>query len=100
MAGSSTFFDVIDRPATVETVGSSTFLDTLETQLPGPKHVPVKQLKIDAPFPSFSTTVGGAPAAALYEGYIIYVTDETGGATLAFSDGTNWRRVTDRNVIS
>jgi hypothetical protein len=100
MAGSSTFFDVIDRPFTVETVGSSTFLDALETQLPGPKLVPIKQLKVDAPFPSFSTTVAGAPAAATYEGYVIYVTDETGGATLAFSDGTNWRRTTDRAIIS
>lgn len=33
-------------------------------------------------------------------GKIIYVSDDTGGAVLAFSDGTNWRRVTDRNVIS
>jgi hypothetical protein len=31
---------------------------------------------------------------------IIYVTDEAGGAVLAFSDGTNWRRVTDRAVVS
>lgn len=30
----------------------------------------------------------------------IFVSDETGGATLAFSDGTNWRRVQDRAVIS
>jgi hypothetical protein len=33
-------------------------------------------------------------------GAMIYVTDDTGGAVPAFSDGTNWRRVTDRNVIS
>lgn len=31
---------------------------------------------------------------------LIYVTDDTGGAVPAFADGTNWRRVTDRNVIS
>lgn len=30
----------------------------------------------------------------------IYVSDETGGATLAFSDGTNWRRVQDRAIIA
>ncbi len=30
----------------------------------------------------------------------IYVTDDAGGATPAFSDGTNWRRVADRAVIS
>ena len=31
---------------------------------------------------------------------IIYVIDETGGAVLAFNDGTDWRRVTDRAVVS
>ena len=31
---------------------------------------------------------------------LIFVTDEAGGAVLAFSDGTNWRRVTDRAVVS
>ena len=31
---------------------------------------------------------------------IIFVHDETGGAVLAFSDGTSWRRVTDRAVVS
>jgi hypothetical protein len=30
----------------------------------------------------------------------IYVSNETGGATLAFSDGTNWRRVQDRAIVS
>lgn len=33
-------------------------------------------------------------------GSIIYVSDETGGAILAFSDGTNFRRVTDRAIVS
>lgn len=31
---------------------------------------------------------------------LIYIHDETGGATLAFSDGTNWRRVQDRAIVS
>jgi hypothetical protein len=31
---------------------------------------------------------------------LIYVTDEAGGEVPAFSDGTNWRRVTDRAVVS
>lgn len=34
-----------------------------------------------------------------YSAYI-YVSNEVGGATLAFSDGTNWRRVQDRVIIS
>jgi len=31
---------------------------------------------------------------------LIYVKDETGGAVLAFSNGTNWLRVTDRAIVS
>jgi hypothetical protein len=34
------------------------------------------------------------------EGGIVYVANESGGAVPAFSDGTNWRRVTDRAIIS
>ncbi len=40
------------------------------------------------------------PSASTYARGIIYVSDETGGATIAFSDGTNWRRVQDRAVVS
>ena len=47
-----------------------------------------------------SYTVAGVPAAGLWTGGIIYVSNETGGATLAFSDGTNWRRAQDRTIIS
>lgn len=47
-----------------------------------------------------SYTVATVPTASSYTGGIIYVSDETGGATLAFSDGTNWRRVQDRAIVS
>lgn len=30
----------------------------------------------------------------------VIVTDESGGAVMAFSDGSNWRRVTDRAIVS
>jgi hypothetical protein len=40
------------------------------------------------------------PSAPDFTGGIIAVSDDVGGFTLAFSDGTNWRRVQDRNVIS
>ncbi len=33
-------------------------------------------------------------------GQLLYVSDEVGGATLAFSDGNDWRRVSDNAVIS
>lgn len=47
-----------------------------------------------------SYTVVGIPPAATYIRGLIYVSDEIGGAVPAFSDGTNWRRVTDRAIIS
>lgn len=31
---------------------------------------------------------------------VIFVSDETGGATMAYADGTNWRRVYDNAVVS
>lgn len=53
-----------------------------------------------APLPLKSYTVVGVPAAADYEGAIIYVSNEAGGKTIAFSDGTNWRRAQDRAIVS
>lgn len=46
-----------------------------------------------------SYTVANLPSAGT-AGQMIYVTNESGGAVPAFSDGTNWRRVTDRAVVS
>ena len=31
---------------------------------------------------------------------VVFCTDEAGGATLAFSDGTNWRRATDLAIVT
>lgn len=45
-----------------------------------------------------SYTVATLPAQNT--GAMIYVSNETGGAVPAFSDGTNWRRVTDRAIVS
>lgn len=39
-------------------------------------------------------------ASASGAGAIAYVSDEAGGAVLAFSDGSSWRRVTDRMVVT
>ena len=33
-------------------------------------------------------------------GDMIFVSNESGGATMAFYDGTNWRRIQDRAIIS
>jgi hypothetical protein len=40
------------------------------------------------------------PSAATFARGMIYVSDEVGGATPAFSDGTNWRRVADRAIVA
>lgn len=48
-----------------------------------------------------SYTVATVPSAAtMGAGATIYVSNEVGGPVLAFSDGTAWRRVTDRAVIA
>ena len=55
-----------------------------------------------------TTSVADLPSAADWysaasrEGRsaIIFVSDEAGGAVPAFTDGVNWRRVTDRNIVS
>lgn len=47
-----------------------------------------------------SFTVATVPnAASVGAGSMIYVSNETGGPVMAFSDGTNWRRMTDRAVV-
>lgn len=53
-----------------------------------------------APLLNFEVTVATLPDATIWEGATIYVSDETGGSIIAFSDGTNWRRLTDRAIVS
>lgn len=50
------------------------------------------------PLPEY--TVATVPDAAANARCLIYVSDETDGAVVAFSDGSDWRRVTDRAVVS
>lgn len=47
-----------------------------------------------------SYTVATLPNAATNALGMIHVSNESGGAVMAFSDGTNWRRVTDRAIVS
>jgi hypothetical protein len=44
-------------------------------------------------------TVATLPAVSLPSRWI-YVSDEAGGAIPAYNDGTNWRRASDRAVVS
>ena len=55
---------------------------------------------MQAPAVLFESTVAAVPDATLWEGGMIYVSDEAGGSIPAFSDGTNWRRVTDRAIVT
>lgn len=52
------------------------------------------------PLPLASYTVATLPTASLWQDGLITVSDETGGYVTAFSDGTNWRRTTDRAIVS
>jgi hypothetical protein len=57
------------------------------------------KLDVDGPVRVKSYTVAGLPSATAV-GQLIHVSNETGGAVMAFSDGTNWRRVTDRAIVA
>lgn len=61
---------------------------------------PRTRLDVDGPITCKSYTVATVPSAAVAPGQIVHVSDEAGGPTLAMSDGTAWRRVHDRAVIS
>lgn len=45
-------------------------------------------------------TVATLPDVGLGRSCLITVSNEVGGYVVAFSDGTNWRRVTDRAVVA
>ena len=96
-AGSSTLFDVIgslEKPA-----GSSTFFDVIGAQIG--VGIPLKQIIIDAPLPLRVYLVSELPDPTQFvNGDHVFVPDETGGSIPAFSDGTDWRRVTDRAIVS
>ena len=55
-------------------------------------------ITVNTPFVLQSYAKASLPAVTAAS--IIYVTDEAGGAVLCFADGANWRRCTDRAVVS
>ena len=62
---------------------------------------PTTKLDVDGPVKVKSYAKAGLPpASAVGAGAIVYVSDEVGGAVIAFSDGASWRRVTDRAAVS
>lgn len=60
----------------------------------------VGQVTTNAPFVLKNYTVAQLSSVAATTGAIAYITNESGGAQPAFYDGTNWRRFTDRTVVS
>ncbi len=65
------------------------------------KGLPVDGSKpMEYPLRLMSYTVADLPTASDWDSGLVYVLNESGGATLAFSDGTNWRRVQDRAIVS
>lgn len=87
---------------------STTVTLAAETSGTGADNVPVNinsagtsPVAIGNPLGLKAYTVATVPSAsAAGAGAAIYVSDESGGAVIAFSDATDWRRVTDRAVIS
>ena len=57
------------------------------------------QVSVPLVLPSF--TIAGLPSASTsIVGALCYVSDALGGAVPAFCDGTNWRTVSDRTIVS
>ncbi|MCA1300785.1 DUF2793 domain-containing protein [Stappia indica] len=64
-------------------------------------HTPSTKLDVYGPVRVKGYTVAGLPSAVEHgAGAIVFVSDESGGPVLAFSDGAGWRRVNDRAVVS
>jgi hypothetical protein len=62
---------------------------------------PITRLDVAGPIRCASYVKTALPSASGNgAGAMIFVSNEVGGAVLAFSDGTNWRRVTDRAVVA
>lgn len=61
---------------------------------------PLFPIDVAGPIRCGQYTVATVPLASLGAGQEIYVSNESGGGVKAFSDGTSWRRCTDRAVIS
>ena len=104
-ASSTTHFDgvdnqdlglITDRSTSEEDLGLVTDTPATATYNLGVFATAITASQLSIP----AYTVITVPTATSAVAQIIYVSDETNGATLAFSDGTNWRRVQDLAIIS
>ncbi|MEZ5997557.1 MAG: DUF2793 domain-containing protein [Hyphomonas sp.] len=106
VTGSPTNFKVRDHTATLDkfllypgAAGAGAIVNTPYFGIG--TAAPTAQLHVNGPVRIGAFAVTALPdAAATGQGAVILVTDETGGAVPAFSDGTDWRRVTDRAIVS
>ena len=97
--GSLTGVDVTSTDATKDKVvsdllakGWEDYKDVSHMPLAGGVFTGIPRLK--------TYTVATLPAAATYVRGLIWVSDETGGPTMAVSDGTNWKRMNDYATVS
>lgn len=61
---------------------------------------PVDEIINDAPMKLVNKTVSDLSTLVSSVGAMVFCTNESGGAIPAFYDGTNWRRVSDRAIVS
>jgi len=90
-ADGAKFSDVRTTTKGIEYDRSNYWTGFTNSSLTNKEYVDLHQLR--------SFTVSTLPSASI-AGRMIYVSDESGGSVVAFSDGTNWRRMTDRNIVS
>jgi hypothetical protein len=88
---------VWDAPATFYDFGSVTEVPATTVYDLGTVYVSGVFYPNQLVLPSY--TVAGLPTAATAAQFV-YVTNDVGGPVPAFSDGINWRRVTDRAIVS
>jgi len=61
---------------------------------------PTDEIINDAPMKLVNKTVAQLGSLTASTGSMVFCTNESGGAVPCFYDGSNWRRVTDRAVVS
>ena len=88
---------VWDAPATFYDFGSVTEVPATTVYDLGTVYISGVFYPDQLVLPSY--TVSGLPSADTAAQFV-YVTNDAGGPVPAFSDGTNWRRVTDRAIVS